>query len=86
MLECLPVIKLAIETNNSRDDTHINENLTPEKTVPRVVRIVMLIRIHQYWPLVTCNCHFTAGKLCAYANKENSAVQSCISWKRVELT
>jgi hypothetical protein len=74
MLECLSVIRLAVDASNSQDDAHINENLTPEKTAPWVVRIVMLIRIHQRWPLVTCNCHFTTGKLCTYANKGNSAV------------
>jgi hypothetical protein len=69
MLECLSVTKLAIGTNYSRDGTHVNENLAPEKPAPRVVGIVLQIRIHQHWPLVTCDCHFTTGKLCSYTNK-----------------
>ena len=54
--------------------THPNEKLASEEAIPRVFRVVLLVRVDQHWPLIATNNQFPTGKLCTYT-KSNMSIK-----------
>ena len=43
--------------------TNPNKNLASEQPLPRFLGIILLVHIHQHWPLITVDRQFAARKL-----------------------
>jgi hypothetical protein len=70
---CLYAYKRRSQYNKQliTETTHPNENLILEKPTPGVIRIVLLVRVYQHWPLIARDCQFAAGKFLSYSASES---------------
>jgi hypothetical protein len=46
-----------------------DENLASEQPLPRVFGIILLVCVHQHWPLITADRHFTTRKFFMHAKR-----------------